>query len=310
MRKLFLIVILELAFGTFAHAKPWRGIVSLHSTRADVERLFGKPNGKYGRYEFEDEWAKISYSTGRCVNGWNVPEGTVIDITVNSTRPLRISDLKIDLAQYDKFRDPHVTSHVYYTHKTDGIRYVAIEPEGETNGEVLTTYYESTTEDERRFYCHKSGNGWRGIIPLHSTRALVEAVLGKSDDACRCKFKTPNESVVIDYSKGPCKGPPYGWNVHAGTVVQITVYPKSELSLRQLNLDFTEYVRSQDPSESTLHYINAEAGVKYSVQDNRIHSITYIRMRCKCRGSRLPARRWLFSSKVQSPSTGFGQTSL
>jgi hypothetical protein len=131
------------------------------------------------------------------------------------------------------------------------------------------------------------GNEWRGIVPLQSTRATVEAALGKSDDPCGCRFNTVTESVVIDYSKGTCKGPPYGWNVPAGTVLQITVYPTSELFLRQLNLDPTKYVRSKDASETTIHYTSVDLGVKYSVQDDRIHSITYIpsktdsSLRCK-----------------------------
>ena len=44
-------------------AKEWRGIVPLKSTRADVERLLGKPNG-LGRYEFDNERAYIDYAKG------------------------------------------------------------------------------------------------------------------------------------------------------------------------------------------------------------------------------------------------------
>src|SRR2546429_3194171 len=138
MRRLLLASLLVMvAVGSSAHAKPWRGIVPLHSTRADVERLLGKPNGKYGRYELEKEWVEIFYSTGRCVNGWNVPEGTVIDISVSPTRTLRISDLKIDLSKFDRVRDPEVTSHVYYTNRDEGVRYVASEVEGTTDGKIL-----------------------------------------------------------------------------------------------------------------------------------------------------------------------------
>ena len=125
----------------------------LHSTREDVERLLGKPNATYGRYEFDKERAEISYSTGLCVNGWKVPVGTVIDIVVSPKESLRISDLKVDLRKYERVRDPKVTSHVYYANRDDGLRYVAYEPEGTTDGKILTTYYESTTEDVRNLYC-------------------------------------------------------------------------------------------------------------------------------------------------------------
>jgi hypothetical protein len=42
------------------HAEAWRGIVPLKSTRADVERLLGRP-GEHGRYQFDKERAYIEY---------------------------------------------------------------------------------------------------------------------------------------------------------------------------------------------------------------------------------------------------------
>jgi hypothetical protein len=73
-------------------AKEWRGITPLKSTRADVERLFGKEN-ELKRYQFENERAYIYYSEKpcgmmdvtevtekcRCL----IPEGTVVSIHVN-----------------------------------------------------------------------------------------------------------------------------------------------------------------------------------------------------------------------------------
>src|SRR6267142_4269866 len=136
-----------LFMSSLAQAKAWRGIVPLHSTRTDVERLLGKPNAKYGRYDIDNQEIEFFYSKGRCVNGWDVPEDTIIDIAVNPKQSPRLSDLKVELSKYERFRDPHVTSHVYYTNRDEGIRYVVYEDEednGKFNGRVLTVYYEST----------------------------------------------------------------------------------------------------------------------------------------------------------------------
>src|SRR6185436_13201679 len=100
MGKLFLSsVVLILGLNTLVQGASWRGITPLHSTRADVEQRLGKPNGKYGRYEFENEEAEIRYSTGNCANGWDVSDGTVLDIAVFPKQEVRLSDLRIDLGK-------------------------------------------------------------------------------------------------------------------------------------------------------------------------------------------------------------------
>ena len=48
------------AFKGNVFAKPWRGIVPLISTRADVERLLGKPND-FGLYELNGEAASVIF---------------------------------------------------------------------------------------------------------------------------------------------------------------------------------------------------------------------------------------------------------
>ena len=130
--------------------------------------------------------------------------------------------------------------------------------------------------------------GWQGIVPLHSTRTEVEAKLGKPSGACQCRYETSNEAVVVDYAKGPCKGSPHGWNVAAGTVLQFTVLPKLKLSLAQLGLKEKEYARSEGIGETAVYYTSVPAGIKYSVHDSEVHSISYIPSRSdiglRCKG--------------------------
>lgn len=59
-----LLVVLPL----FAHSqsKGWRGIVPLHSTRADVIRLLGPPNLDGDLYDLDNKTVHIEYSDGPC----------------------------------------------------------------------------------------------------------------------------------------------------------------------------------------------------------------------------------------------------
>src|SRR5258707_14091997 len=99
-------------------------VVPLHSTRTDVERSFGKPNAEYGRYDIDNQEIEFFYSKGRCVNGWNVPEDTVIDIAVNPKQSPRMRDLKVDLSKFERFRDTNFMPVSNNTKKDKGIRNV------------------------------------------------------------------------------------------------------------------------------------------------------------------------------------------
>jgi hypothetical protein len=197
-----------------SHAKEWRGIVPLHSTRADVERLLGKPNAKYDRYDLESEEATFFYSKGRCANGWDVPLDTVIDIAVTFKQPRRLADLKLDLNRYERNRDPHVTSHVYYVNRDEGVSYVVYEEEGESNGKILTVYYESTTDDERVLFCRKSPT--QTIVEPCATH-VCPLILIECTDRC----VGPNYTFTVRIG-GPCpdREPSYHWSTSRGTITK------------------------------------------------------------------------------------------
>ena len=118
--------------------------------------------------------------------------------------------------------------------------------------------------------------GWRGIIPLHSTRADIERILGPSRDKCRCIYKTENESVYVDFARAPCKGNLSGWNVPTDTVLRFTVSPEAPRSFSDLNLDLTKYDKSFDDTLAA-YYANRDEGIQYEVSDSGvIAGITYI----------------------------------
>lgn len=134
-----------------AIAKDWRGIIPLHSTRADVERLLGKPNdGTY--YNFKDDRIEINYVERACEStgplpGFNVPVGTVSQITVFHKKERRKSELHIDESKFSKTKESD-TDWQYYANHEEGIMYLIYEPEGDTNGIVGTTIYFASDSDE------------------------------------------------------------------------------------------------------------------------------------------------------------------
>lgn len=134
---------------------------------------------------------------------------------------------------------------------------------------LLMTFQVSVTDQPQM-------RGWKGILPLHSTRTDVEKLLGKSSDTCNCRYGGANEAVVIHYAKGPCKGPPHGWKVPAGTVLDIKLYPKSQLLIAQLGLNTTEYNRSLSVGEFVVFFTNVEEGIQYTVNDEKVASVSYI----------------------------------
>lgn len=117
--------------------------------------------------------------------------------------------------------------------------------------------------------------GWNGIVPLFSTRADVMRLLGTPEGDCKCRYRTQTETVTFDYAEAPCKGP-NGWDVPRDTVLQIRITPISPKTLSELGLDETQYVRSGELDTSTIHLTDLRQGLRYSIQDNHVISISYL----------------------------------
>ncbi len=75
----------------------------------------------YDLYDLANEVVYISYSSGTCNSGWNVPSDTVVSISVTPKTDLRVTDLRLDQASYKKKADSHVLGIIYYIDEDDGI---------------------------------------------------------------------------------------------------------------------------------------------------------------------------------------------
>jgi hypothetical protein len=142
-----------------SRARGWRGIVPLHSTRVEVERLIGKPNFGDGLYDFEKERVFILYSGAPCTeSSWNVPRDTVIQISVAPKGKLRLSGLHLDLSKYERIRDPSAQVHTHYENREEGIRYQVFEGGGGGAGTILSAYYGPAAADAN-LRCPAAGPG-------------------------------------------------------------------------------------------------------------------------------------------------------
>jgi hypothetical protein len=120
-----------------------------------------------------------------------------------------------------------------------------------------------------------SAQGWRGLVPLHSTREDVERVIGTPTDYY---YNLSNETVLVEFSSGSCKDAANedSYKVPADTVTRIMVIPKSELPLKTLNVDITRYKKSVDGEiKEHVFYYKEGGGESIEVFDGKVQSLTY-----------------------------------
>lgn len=228
--RLLLCACVVLSLGGTSSAKEWRGVIPLHSTRTDVERLLGKPNAKYDRYEFESERASIIYSSEPCAAGsqWNVPRDTVIQISITPKKTLQLSDLRLDLNKYERAKDPSVTAHTFYINKEEGVHYVVFEGGGEDDGQILNIYHEPSVKDANlrcsastagqaaKADCSRVEQANNGTSPISDPCPTI-SITGSSGDLCRSQRYSFSATLA---GLDPRFTPTFKWNVSAGTITK------------------------------------------------------------------------------------------
>ena len=115
---------------TTAQSRGWRGLVPLHSTRSDVERLLGSPNEVLSTYSTfyrtASETVIVNYANGApCGIGekysqWRVPANTIESILVTPLKGFPVSQLSIDQTKFEKGSGGHRPEDVYYINDQDG----------------------------------------------------------------------------------------------------------------------------------------------------------------------------------------------
>ena len=105
-----------------------------------------------------------------------------------------------------------------------------------------------------------SAKEWNGIVPLKSTRADVERLLGRGSNNV---YRYGKQIVNVGYEQFPCghKNPPgwpeapLGWNVPRDTVVSIGVsLGKHTVPLNTLPYDLTKLQRVRGDHDLPQHF--------------------------------------------------------
>ena len=122
--------------------------------------------------------------------------------------------------------------------------------------------------------------GWRGITPLHSTRADVEKLLGPSPEPEKFSavYDLGDRAISIEYSSGPCREEMRGgWNIAPDTVVSFSIGLKEKSAqFPPSRIDKRKFKKVQDTHLPSVHYyVNKEAGITYEVQEGMVQSVEY-----------------------------------
>lgn len=314
MIRLVSLVLLELMLAFLprtAFCKDWQGIVPLKSTRAEIERRFGKPD-KWGGYDVKNE--RVSFEFGSQCRGLYLALGAdnckclasddaVISIFVEPATKRRISDLKLDMKNYERRPVSPFPQTFVYANEMEGIVYTVDESEDEV---LHITYYPSSSDckDIIAQRAPAKRNSWRGLVPLHSNRKDLEKLLGSPNRewTTRVSYETDHESIVATYSDGSCEASSPGWNVPKDTLIELLVNPNPSFLLKELNLDSARYERNEifpypeiDTPPKVWIYLDRKNGIRIRTQSSAaggageevVVSITYFptqedqKLRCK-----------------------------
>ncbi|HEU4507511.1 MAG TPA: hypothetical protein VFR78_04680 [Pyrinomonadaceae bacterium] len=232
-------LLLLMFFVSTVAAKEWRGVTPLKSTRADVERLFGKPN-ELGRYEIENERVTITYSQGPCNGALGalgranceclVAKDTVLRIAVTLDSAIEVSKLGIDKNKYERTPIHAYKPTATYSDFTDGVVYTIRESD---DAVTFIDYLPSAKDCDEVIKSQPIGaaaNNWRGLVPMRSSRSDVERLLGppRSSLGEIYIYGSPEDRIEVSYSADPCKSGGAKLRGSATDVVtRITVSPQS-----------------------------------------------------------------------------------
>ncbi len=106
---------------------------------------------------------------------------------------------------------------------------------------------------------------WRGLVPLKSTRADVERVLGVPSNESAPAYYLPGEIVYIEFAANPgCHNERFdrSWDVPSETVTLIRRTLKESMPLAALGIDPSKFekVRRNFDVTGLFYYVNSEEG--------------------------------------------------
>lgn len=98
---------------------------------------------------------------------------------------------------------------------------------------------------------------WRQLVPLKSTRAEVEKILGKPDQSfdSYALYRTPNGQFSVWYSLGGCKHKIEGrqWDVAKGLMTSLSVYVVEAWPMTKYVRNVSDFRRTVMPYNRVLY---------------------------------------------------------
>ena len=156
-RALFTGIFTLLIVASEMSAETWNGIDPLKSQKASVERILGvcPDNEDISRclYQFKDRNVLVEYTVGppcsETQRVWNVPNGTVLRVTVYQKDALLLKEFERELRDFRREEDQELTGIEYYSQRERGL---TLEVSG---GFVRTLYYGPLAADRKMLACSK-----------------------------------------------------------------------------------------------------------------------------------------------------------
>jgi hypothetical protein len=139
----------------------YKGIKPLHSSKASVEQMLGKPqideNG-YHKYMTADGFLRVVYTTKPCSENnlgrgdFSVAENTVLSYRVLLTDKPAISDLTFDRQRFPRSTSEHLLNYASYVNKDNSISILAMNTR-DGQDKVYEIAYRPTKEDSEKYKC-------------------------------------------------------------------------------------------------------------------------------------------------------------
>jgi hypothetical protein len=129
----------------------------------------------------------------------------------------------------------------------------------------------------------RSSKDWRGLVPLKSTRADVERVLGppkQNIDKKALTYYLSDVVVLINFSGNPkCQESlPYdSWDVGPDTITGLAVMLKKHVPVSESGIDLTKFKKARGASDIPDHfyYSHPEDGFAVEVQQDYVVGYIY-----------------------------------
>ena len=114
----------------------------------------------------------------------------------------------------------------------------------------------------------QSPEGWKGIVPLVTTRSEAEKIVGvRTDCENYCTYKTGEDQIFVQYAGEPCSKE-NKWLVPKGTVIEFSFYgdiPK----LSELKLYSRKFKKTSAPELNGYYSYGNELSIRATVGKNR-----------------------------------------